>query len=216
MLTDLIGTSKEALDNATGEVGKDFKPFPAGVYRGKIKSIQVYTNNFGSNSMRYTVTITNADGEERDVQHINDINSKLKDDKDNGGYANRFKQYMYATNTADSDLSKAKGEGTINSFGKEYKYDVINGMNDKPLLVELLLRNDTNKAEGQPFKYSNAIANVLATDGTDASGDDKKTEFAEKCEKTPVVDYAGYIKGGAKASTTASDEQKAAAADSDF
>lgn len=215
MLTDLIGTSQEALDNATGEVGKEFAPFPAGVYRGVVKSVQVYTNNFGSNTMRYTVTIKNADGEERDVQHINDINSKLRDDKDNGGYANRFKQYMYATNTADSDLSKAKGEGKLNSFGKEYEFEVINGMNGKPLLVELLLRNDTNKAEGQPFKYSNAIANVLATDGTDASGDDKKTEFAEKCEKTPVADYAGYMKDAPK-SSTASTEQKAAAESEDF
>jgi len=214
-VSDLIGASTEAFDNATGEAGKEFKPFPAGIYRGKVKAIHVYTNKFGSKTMRYIVTITNAEGEERDVQHISDINSKLKNDKDNGGYSSRIKQYMYATNTSGDDISKVKGEGTINSFGKEYEYENILGMNDKSLLVEVLLRNDTNKAEGEPFKYSNAIVHVLATDGTDSSGEDKKTEFAEKCEKTPVVDYAGYVKKEAKA-TTASSEQKAAAEANDF
>ncbi|MCF6330273.1 MAG: hypothetical protein L3I99_01840 [Sulfurimonas sp.] len=215
MLADLIGTSKETLDNATGEVGKEFVPLKAGIYKGKIKSIQVYVNSFGSNAMRYTCVVTDEDKIEREITHIGDINSKLKGDEDNKGYANRFNQYMYASNTSEGNISRKEKVGKLNSFGKEYEFDAILGMNDKPVIVEVLLRNDTNKAEGQPFKYSNSIANVLAPDGTDASGEDKATDFAAKCEKTPVSDYAGYIKNNVKTST-ASNEQKVAADQQDF
>ena len=214
-MENLIGASEEAMTKATGEVAKDFAPLDAGVYKGVVKAIQLYTNNFDDKSMRYVITVKNAECEERDVQFTNDISAKLKDKSDNMGYANRFKMFQYATNVADADLGKKAGEGQLNSFGKKYDFEEITGMTGKPCTVLLKLRNDTTKAEGASFKYSNTIAGVLATDGTDASGEDKATEFDDKVKTTPVENYEGYVKGAA-ATTTASTEQKAAAESEDF
>lgn len=207
-MDNLIGTSKENMDAATGEVGKEFEPLEAKCYKGKVKEVLIYVNNFGSKSMRYIVTVTTKDGETRDLEYVNDINSKLKGDKDNVGYANRWKQFLYATNVDESTLTKSDKAGKLNSFGKEYEYDAVLGMNAKPLLVEVKLRNDTNKAEGEAFKYSNVINGVLAMDGTDSTGDNKGEKFNEKVAKTPIEDYAGYVKDG-KSSTKAKSSETA-------
>lgn len=211
-MENLIGTSEENMEKATGEVGKEFEPLAAGCYKGKVKDIMIYVNNFGSNSMRYVVTVTTKDGEERDLQFINDINSKLKGDADNVGYANRYKQFVYATNVDESTLSKKTAAGKLNSFGKEYEYDALLGMTDKALLVEVKLRNDTTKAEGAAFKYSNTINGVLAQDGTDSTGENKAEKFNAKVEKTPVEDYEGYVKGGNSATQAKAKDGAAAEA----
>ena len=213
-IANLIGTSEETYKDAKAELAKEFEPLKSGVYSGQVKSIKVYVNNFGSNSMRYTITVKDEDGEKRDVEFINDINSKLKGDVDNLGYSARFKSVLYATGTDESDLSKKDKVGKLNSFGKEYDFDEILGMNGKLVKVEVMLRNDTNKAEGASFKYSNAIAGILAPDGTDASSEDKAEAFRKKIETKPVFDYEGYMKKSATAAQSAT--SAADLAESDF
>jgi len=212
-MENLIGTSKENMEKATGEVGKEFEPLTAGCYKGTVKGIYIYTNNFGSNSMRYVVTVATKDGEERDLEFVNDINSKLKGDLDNVGYANRYKQFLYATNVDESALCKADQAGKLNSFGKEYEYDALLGMNGKSVLVEVKLRNDTNKAEGAAFKYSNVINGVLAQDGTDSTGENKGEKFNEKVAKTPIEEYAGYVKSGSNSTAAKPNPDAQAQAD---
>lgn len=216
-MENLIGTTEENMNKATGEVGKEYEPLEAGCYKGKVKGIFIYVNNFESNSMRYIVTVSNKEGEERDLEFINDINSKLKGDLDNVGYANRYKQFLYATNVDESTLTRKDKAGKLNSFGKEYEYDALLGMNDKPVLVEVKLRNDTNKQEGTAFKYSNTINGVLALDGTDATGENKAEKFNEKVKTTPIEEYAGYVKPGNGATTAkANPDATSEAAESDF
>ncbi len=195
-IANLIGTSEETFTQATGETAKEFEALPAGIYKAVIKSVLKYENQFGSTQMNYIVTVTTADNETKDVGFRTDIGATLKDKSENKGYANRFKQFMYAANVKDEDISIKEKSAKIKSFGKEFDADKILGMNGKSVLAEVLKMNDTTKAEGQSFKISNALSGVLATDGTDASGDNKAEDFAAKCEKTPLTDYAGYVKAG--------------------
>jgi len=201
-----LGIDKEEYESATGEVGKEFTPLDAGVYKATVKSILVYTNSFGDKSMRYTVNI---DSENVEISFRKDIGATLKDKKPNGGYANRFKQFLYATNTDESSCSVKEKAEKINSFGKEIEADAILGMNDKKILAEVLLMNDTTKEEGAPFKHMNCLSGVLALDGTDASGENKAEAFSEKAKKNPVTDYKGYVKQGSS-STKGSVDKNAA------
>jgi len=211
-MEDLIGISKETMDKATGEVGKEFEALPSRCYKGAVKSIQIYTNDFGSKSMRYIVAVTTKDGEERDLKFSNDINSMLKGDVDNVGYANRMKEFIYATNADSSTFSKKDNAGNLNSFGKKYEYDELLGLNSKPLMVEVMLRNDINKAEGAPYKYDNVIKGVLALDGTDSTGENKAEKFNEKITKTPIEEHAGYVKKSSTYSSTTTEEADVAKA----
>ena len=207
MSVNIIGASQEAMEAATGEVGKEFGPLDAGAYKATVKQILIYTNSFGDKSMKYTVNITS---EDRDVSFMKDINAMLKDKKENGGYANRFKQFLYAANVEESALSVKEASVEINSFGKKIMCDEIIGMVGKPVIAEVLLMNDTNKTEGEPYKLQNALSGVLAMDGTDASGENKAEQFVEKCATRPLTDYKGHI---AKSKATAGTVNKNAATD---
>lgn len=202
----IIGVSQEAVAEATGEVAKPFETLEAGCYKATVKQILMYTNSFGDKAMRYIVNITS---EDRDIEFSKDINSTLKDKSVNGGYTNRYKQFLYATNTEESALSISPTPVKINSFGQDYEAQEILGMVGKPVIAEVLLMNDTNKADGEAYKLRNILSGVLAMDGTDASGDNKADEFTEKCKAKPVTDYAGYVKP-AKATQGAVNKEAAA------
>lgn len=189
-VTDLMGVSQEQLNEATGEVAKPFETIEAGCYKATIKQILVYTNSFGDKSMRYVVNITS---EDRDIQFMKDINSTLKDKTINGGYTNRVKQFAYAANVPE-DTWTAGGEAKINSFGKDYKAVELLGPVGKPVIAEVLLMDDTNKADGEAYKLQNTLSGVLAMDGTDASGENKADAFTERAASHPLTKYKGYMK----------------------
>jgi len=199
------GISETGFEKATGEVAGEFKVLDAGVYKATIKEIAIYQNTFGGKTMRYTVNLTEDD---RDITFRKDINSHLKDNVENDGYINRFKQFLYAANVKDSECKNKKKAVKINSFGKEYDADIVLGPVGKPILAEVLLMEDTTKTEGEPYHLQNALAGVLAVDGTDASGENKVEAFVEKCKKTPTTKFQGYV----KASTTTSGTVNANAA----
>lgn len=209
----IIGVSQDAVAEATGEVAKPFETLEAGVYKATVKQVLMYTNNFGDKSMRYIVNITS---EDRDVQFKSDINSTLKDKSVNGGYTNRYKQFLYATNTEESALSIAPNTVKINSFGKDYEAQEIIGMVGKPVIAEVLLMNDTNKADGEPYKLQNVLSGVLAMDGTDASGENKADDFAKRCEEKPLTNYQGFVKPSGATKATVDTNAAAAAEESGF
>lgn len=207
----IIGVSQQAVNEATGEVAKPFETLEAGCYKATVKQILMYTNTFDDKAMRYIVNITS---EDRDIEFSKDINSTLKDKSVNGGYTNRYKQFLYAANTEESALSISPTPVKINSFGKDYEAQEILGMVGKPVIAEVLLMNDTTKADGEAYKLRNILSGVLAMDGTDASGQNKADEFTEKCKTKPVTDYAGYVKP-AKATQGAVNKEAAADASSE-
>ena len=213
-VNDLLGVSQEELNKATGEVAKPFEPLPAGCYKATIKEILVYKNNFESTSMRYTVNITS---EDRDVEFMKDIGSTLKNGETNGGYTNRIKQFAYAANVPDSEWTPGD-KVKINSFGKEYEATKILGPIGKPVIAEVLLMDDTNKADGVAYKLQNKLSGVLAMDGTDSSGENKADEFAKRCEEKPLTPYEGYVKPGNAATkgTVGTDAAKEAASSAGF
>lgn len=209
----IIGVSQEAVAEATGEVAKPFETLEAGVYKATVKQILMYTNSFGDKSMRYIVNITS---EDRDIQFKSDINSTLKDKSVNGGYTNRYKQFLYATNTDEHSLTLAENTVKINSFGKDYEAQEILGMVGKPILAEILLMNDTNKEDGAPYKLQNVLSGVLAMDGTDASGENKADSFADRCKEKPLTNYQGYVKPSGATKATVDTNAAASAAESGF
>ena len=210
-ILETIGASKEAMDNATGEVSGEFKALDAGVYAATIKEVLVYTNQFGGRTMKYIVNITS---EDVNIGFRKDIGAELKGGKENTGYANRFKQFLYASNTAEGDCTAKPHTEKISSFGQEFDAEAILGMNGKKVLAEVLLMNDTTKTDGESFKMSNALSGVLAMDGTDASGENKAEAFAEKCKTSPVTEYKGYVKSGSANTQAVANPDVAAEAES--
>jgi hypothetical protein len=212
-LADVLGTTAKDIQEASGEVAKEFEVLASGAYKGTVEKVLVYTNNFKSKSMRYQVKLTDSD---RIISYANDINSELQGNKPNPGYANRIKQFLYATNTSEADLGSVESKEKVKSYGKEYDAHEITGLIGKPITVLVLKRNNTNKEEGEPYKYDNVIYGVLAPNGTDSTGENKEQEFLEKIEITPVKNYKGYVKaetgGSSKPEQSAADKKETEAA----
>lgn len=210
-LLNKMGITGEQLEAATGEVGREFKPLDAGVYKATVKEILIYVNNFGGTEARYTVNLTT---EDRDVTFLKDVGQLLKDGTPNGGYANRLKQFLYATGVDQADCNVKENFVEINSFGKKVMADAIIGMNGKPVMAEVLLMDDTTKEEGEAYKLRNVLAGVLAMDGTDASGENMALVFDEKAKTTPITKYQSRkAKAGNAATQAAVNPDVAAEAD---
>ena len=180
-------------------VAKVFEAIESGVVDATVKEIIVYTNTFDSKQAKYVVNVAK-DGEDKgvDLTFRTDIGKTLKDGSANKGYAGRLKQFAYATGTELDSLSMGK-EVKFKTFGKEVTGEYLVGMNGKKLKALVRKSDDTNKAEGAPFKITNDIMGVVAMDGTDAEGADAAKAFEESCKKTPIFNAAKKVKGGNKA-----------------
>ena len=200
ILEELNLTEEAYTQGEASAVAKEFKAMDSAVCEGTVKEIIVYTNQYDGKQMRYNIEVT-ADGEPKILTFRSDIGKTLKDGSDNKGYAGRLKQFAYATNTELSALSIGK-DVTIKSFGKEVKGEYIVGMNGKKIKVLVRQSDDTNKAEGQPFKITNDVMGVVAMDGTDSEGENAAEKFEEQIKKTPVFAAPRKVKGGG--ATTAS------------
>jgi len=194
-ILDELGLSAETYDN--GEAGATIKEFEAkesGVYKGVVKSIIFYKNQWDGDQAQYLVSIEE-DGESKDYKFRSDVSKKLKDKTDNKGYAGRLKQFAYATGVELSELSIGK-DTEIKVFGKDCKGKFLMGMNNKKVKALLRKSDDTNKAEGEPFKITNDIMGVVAMDGTDFKGEAAAEAFEEVVAKTPIFKAPKKSKGG--------------------
>ena len=200
ILEELNLTEEAYTQGEASAVAKEFTAMTSGVYDGTVKEVIVYTNQYDGKQMRYNIEVT-VDGEPKNVTFRSDIGKTLKDGSDNKGYAGRLKQFAYATNTELAALSIGK-DVTIKSFGKEVKGEFITGMNGKKIKVLVRQSDDTNKADGQPFKITNDVMGVVAMDGTDSEGENAAEKFEEQVKKTPVFAAPRKVKGGG--ATTAS------------
>ena len=163
----------------------------------------VYKNKFSGTQMKYIVNLTDSD---RDIEFRQDIGAKLKPDAngvaaDNIGYANRLKQFCYAAGVELDALTLAPSTTKHKIFGKDEDVTLIQGLAGKSVIALVRHSEDTEKAEGESYKYSNDLEGVCATNGTDASGENAQEIFLAKVEKTPTFKF----KGKAKAASTATD-----------
>ena len=194
MLLSAMGATKEDLNNApVSAIADEFKPLESGAYKGTVKQIIKYTNQWGGDAMVYVFEV---DGRELKYGGF-DVGAKLKDGAPNPGWLGRLKQVLFATNAA-SVASFSNTPIKFNSFGKETEGNELLGCKDKPLLVLVKLVHDTSKQPGEPYEYINEIAAVVPMDGVDESGENAKNKFEEKISKTPVFTR----KGKEKAKTT--------------
>ncbi len=212
-ILDIMGLSDESYKS--GEAGatiKEFEALPSGAYIGKVKHVIIYKNQWDGTQAQYIVSIEHNE-ETKDYKFRSDIGKTLKDGSDNKGYAGRLKQFSYATKTELADMTK--GDDTeIKVFGKDCKGFFLKGMNDKKLKVLVRKTDDTNKAEGEPFKVTNDILGVVAMDGTDYEGEDAVKAFEEVVAKTPIFKNPKKVKGGsANPSTQATTKSGASVTD---
>ncbi len=215
-ILDSLGVTEEQINNATGSaVAKEFEALKSGAFNATVKEVVVYKQKFKDNEatfMRYTVNITDND---KDLTFRNDIGKTLKDGKPNGGYADRLKMFSYATGVSMDELSMKDG-AEVKSYGKDCSGSFIIGMNGKKLKALVRLTEDTNKADGEPYKFTNDIEGVTSLDGTDPTGENAVQKFEDKVAKTPSFKIKGYVKAGAKAATAGSTPASTADTTADF
>jgi hypothetical protein len=215
-LLEEAGITQEDMDNATGEVTGEYKPLESGLYKGTVKNVLMYTDNFKNKCMKYIIHL---DDHKTDVSYYRDISSMMaKGTKKNPGYVERLKQLLYAVNVDQADCSWEDKGDTVSSYGKTFKAKTLVGVAGKPLVVDVKLMDDISRPDGMSFKYINAISGMLAVDGTDISGESKVESIKEKYEKAPIVKFDGKWKNAnntatADNTTAASTETTAAEAE---
>ncbi len=194
MSTNVMGlTEEEMVEADSSAIAKVFEPLSSGVYDAVVKSIVTYKNQWGGEQARYTVTVKDSAGEDRTLTFRSDIGKTLQDKTPNKGYGGRLKQFSHATGVAIAKLTA--GETVkIKTFGKEVDAQNIEGMNGKSVRALVRLTDDSNKAEGQPFKITNDILGVVKDNGTEDSGRNAEEEFLKAIAKTPVFIVTGKTK----------------------
>lgn len=196
---DGFGLSTEDIQNAeSSAIAKVFEPLPSGVYEATVEDVVVYKNQWDGKMARYTVIIKDDKGEDRTVSFRRDIGQLLQSGKPNHGYAGRLEQFSHATATPIAEMSMGQ-ETTFKSFGKDIKGTLVVGMKGKKLKALVRLTSDTNKEEGQSFKYTNDLQAVVALDGTQKDGEDAVAPFTKAIETKPVFEVQG--KTGTKSKT---------------
>ena len=219
-ILDTLGISEEQYEKAKDStVTEAFEVAPSGVYDGKVKEVIIYKNKFGGETLKVNFAFKYND-QERTISYRDDIGKNLKQTeeekeagkpgKTNEGFLARLKSLSAATNVDIAD-AKEGGEAKVNSYGAECAGKYILGFNDKKVQVLVRHSQDSNKAEGEPYRDSNDV------EGVTSKGHEDVDTFTAKVEKNNgIFKYKGYVKDGAKKDSAASKEVQEKAKNIDF
>ena len=219
-LLENLGISTEEFQAAKDStVVEAFEVMPSGVYSGKVKEVIIYKNKFGGETLKVNFTFKYND-QERTISYRDDIGKNLKQTdeekaagkpgKTNEGFLARLKSLSAATNVDIAD-AKEGGEAKVNSYGAECTGKYILGFNDKKVQILVRHSQDSNKAEGEPYRDSNDV------EGVTSKGHEDVDTFTAKIEKNNgIFKYKGYVKDGAKKDNAASKEVQEKAKNIDF
>lgn len=219
-LLETLGISTEEFQAAKDStVVEAFEVMPSGVYSGKVKEVIIYKNKFGGETLKINFAVDFND-QERVVSFRDDIGKNLKQTeeekaagkpgKTNEGFLARLKSLSAATNVDIAD-AKEGGEAKVNSYGAECTGKYILGFNDKKVQVLVRHSQDSNKAEGEPYRDSNDV------EGVTSKGHEDIDTFTAKVQKNNgIFKYKGYVKDGAKKDNAASKEVQEKAKNIDF
>ena len=219
-ILDTLGISEEQYEKAKDStVTEAFEVAPSGVYDGKVKEVIIYKNKFGGETLKVNFAFKYND-QERTISYRDDIGKNLKQTeeektagkpgKTNEGFLARLKSLSAATNVDIAD-AKEGGEAKVNSYGAECAGKYILGFNDKKVQVLVRHSQDSNKAEGEPYRDSNDV------EGVTSKGHEDIDTFTAKIEKNNgIFKYKGYVKDGAKKDNAASKEVQEKAKNIDF
>ena len=219
-LLETLGISTEEFQAAKDStVVEAFEVMPSGVYSGKVKEVIIYKNKFGGETLKINFAVDFND-QERVVSFRDDIGKNLKQTdeekaagkpgKTNEGFLARLKSLSAATNVDIADAKEGK-EVKVNSYGTECTGKYILGFNDKKVQVLVRHSQDSNKAEGEPYRDSNDV------EGVTLKGHEDVDTFTAKVQKNNgIFKYKGYVKDGAKKDNAASKEVQEKAKNIDF
>ena len=218
-LLENLGISTEEFQAAKDStVVEAFEVMPSGVYSGKVKEVIIYKNKFGGDTLKINFAvefngvrvISFRDDIGKNLKQTEEEKAAGKPGKTNEGFLARLKSLSAATNVDIAD-AKEGGEAKVNSYGAECTGKYILGFNDKKVQILVRHSQDSNKAEGEPYRDSNDV------EGVTSKGHEDVDIFTAKVEKNNgIFKYKGYVKDGAKKDSAASKEVQEKAKNIDF
>jgi hypothetical protein len=167
------------IDKATFESAKDttvtkaFELLESGIYKGKVKEVILFKNNFDGTELVINILI---EENQRVLSFRSNVSKTKKDGTVNEGFLSRLKSLGLATNFDINNL-KAGDKCKVNSYGKECDGQYYLGMNDKPVLACVRKSEDTDRPADDTYRISNDI------EGVTTKGSEDEALFLEKVEK---------------------------------
>ena len=200
---DSLGISQEAFNEASDStVSEGYEVLPSGAYPAKIKQIILYKNKFDGTMLRIEVELTES---KRVISFRSDVGKELKDKTINNGFLSRLKSVAAACNFDAANFAIGT-EIKFNSYGSEIKGNLLNGVNDKPVIALVRMSEDTDRPEDDSYRLSNDIEGVTQKGSEDLELFETKLT---KADGKPFKYKSGWKPKGSKTAATsgASTEQ---------
>jgi hypothetical protein len=191
---DELGLDANVYNEAEEQVVRPaFEVLPSNVYKAEVKQLATFVTDKGAGMLLCKVYIPD---EDRTIDVYQ--NTKKKDGTPNDIGTATFKHIIQATNVDTSQLTTKKEE--ITAYGKKVEGTVVQGLTGKPFLAFVRSVHEA----GAKFEEYNEIEAWARMDGTNAKGEDIKTTFMEKIEKTPILNRQSKQQSGGGTATQAS------------
>lgn len=195
---DSLGISQESFNEASeSTVSEGYEVLPSGVYPAKIKQIILYKNKFDGTMLRIEVELTES---KRVLSFRSDVGKELKDKTINNGFLSRLKSVAAACNF-DATNFAIGAEVKFNSYGAEIKGNLLNGVNDKPVIALVRMSEDSDRPEDDTYRISNDIEGVTQKGSEDLELFETKLA---KAEGKPFKYKSGWKPKGSKTAAAAS------------
>lgn len=206
---DSLGISQESFNEASeSTVSEGYEVLPSGAYPAKIKQIILYKNKFDGTMLRIEVELTES---KRVLSFRSDVGKELKDKTLNNGFLSRLKSVAAACNFDAANFAIG-AEIKFNSYGTEIKGNLLNGVNDKPVIALVRMSEDSDRPAEDTYKISNDIEGVTQKGSEDLELFETKVA---KAEGKPFKYKSGWKPKGSKAATTSGETTEQAKKDLD-
>ena len=199
---DSLGISQEAFNEASeSTVSEGYEVLPSGAYPAKIKQIILYKNKFDGTMLKIDVELND---NKRVLSFRSDVGKTLKDGALNNGFLSRLKSVAAACNFDAANFTVG-AEIKFNSYGAEIKGNLLNGVNDKPVIALVRMSEDSDRPAEDSYRIGNDIEGIAQKGSEDLELFETKVE---KAEGKPFKYKSGWKPKGFKTATsTATTEQ---------
>lgn len=200
---DSLGISQEAFNEASeSTVSEGYEVLPSGAYPAKIKQVILYKNKFEGTMLRFEVELTDS---KRVLSFRSDVGKELKDKTINNGFLSRLKSVAAACNFDAANFTIG-AEVKFNSYGSEIKGNLLNGVNDKPVIALVRMSEDTDRPAEDTYRISNDIEGVTQKGSEDLELFETKLA---KAEGKPFKYKSGWKPKGSKAAASGASTEQA-------
>ena len=200
---DSLGISQEAFSEASESTVSDgYEVLPSGAYPAKIKQVILYKNKFDGTMLKIDVELNDS---KRVLSFRSDVGKELKDKTLNNGFLSRLKSVAAACNFDAANFAIG-AEIKFNSYGAEIKGNLLNGVNDKPVIALVRMSEDSDRPAEDTYKISNDIEGVTQKGSEDLELFETKVA---KAEGKPFKYKSGWKPKGSKTATASGNPEQA-------